>query len=191
MAKLEKGLITVYIGDGKGKTTAAMGVAVRAAGHGLKVSVIQLLKGGGFTGEMPALQKLGVEFRQFGPAGPSAEYTEKVRRGEAKVGREFFVYTKTELEAAKEALKLAERQISSGDYDVVILDEMNVALWFKHLTADEVLRVLRKKDPRTEVILTGREAPKEIIDAADVVTEMRKIKHPFDKGMPARWGIDY
>ncbi len=189
MKDIERGLLQVYTGDGKGKTTAAMGTALRAAGHGLKVCIIQFLKGGGFTGEAIAFKKFkNVEYYQF---GPSASYAGKVKAGEKKVGKEFFTYTQEDLKNAKKALQLAKKNISSGKYSLVVMDELNVAINFGHLEVEDVLAVLKKRHPKTEVIVTGRGAKEELEEIADLVTEMKLIKHPFQKGILARWGIDY
>lgn len=187
--EIERGLLQVYTGDGKGKTTAAMGTALRAAGHGLKVCIIQFLKGGGFTGESIAFKKFkNVEYYQF---GPSASYAGKVKAGKKGVGKEFFTYTQEDLENARKALALAEKKMSSGKYSLVVLDELNVAINFGHLKLKDAISVLKKRHPKTEVIVTGRGAKKEIKEMADLVTEMTLVKHPFQKGILARWGIDY
>ena len=190
--KLEKGLIQIFIGDGRGKTTAAMGTAIRAAGHGLRVAVFQFLKGGGFTGEFLALKKLGnIQIYQYGPTGPSKKYTKSVKEGKARVGREYFIYTKKDIEKERRGLKLAEKKISSGKYDLVVLDELIDLIWFKHATENEIVKVLNKKHPKTEVILTGHIKPAKILRMAEYISEVKKIRHPFDKKIQARWGIDY
>jgi cob(I)alamin adenosyltransferase len=171
MSRLERGLIAVFTGDGKGKTTAAMGAAVRAAGNGLKVSVIQFLKGGGFTGEAKSLKKLGVEFHQIGPSA--------------------FNYTKKDIEKQRRGLKIAEQKVKSGRYDMVILDEILDLIWFKHAKESEIVDILKNKHPGTEIILTGHIKPKQIVRMADYVSEIKKIKHPFDKKIRARLGIEY
>jgi len=171
MAKLERGFIQIFIGNGRGKTSAAMGTAVRAAGHGLRISIIQFLKGGGFTGEAKSLKRLGIEFRQLGPLA--------------------FVYTKKDIKNQRKGLKLAEQKLSSGRYDLVILDEILDLMVFKHAKEDEIVSLLKKKHPQTEVILTGHVGPKKILEMADYVSEIKKLKHPFDKGIQARFGIDY
>ncbi len=166
-------MIHVYTGNGKGKTTAAFGLAMRAAGHGKKVAIVQFMKGVEY-GEVRSAKKLGIEVYQF--------------------GRKEFVDPKapTELDfkLAKEALKKAE-ELLKGDYDLVILDEVNVTVFFKLLKPEEVLKVLRERNERTEVVLTGRYAPPEFLEIADLVTEMREIKHYYRKGILAREGVEY
>lgn len=176
MVKLEKGLVQVYTGNGKGKTSAAFGLALRAIGRGLKVYMIQFIKGGFDYGELYVTDRLpGFTLRAFG-------------RGE-------FVTAKPpkreDVELAQEALKLAEGIVEGGGYDVVILDEINVALSLKLIKLDRVLELVRNKPSNVELVLTGRDAPEEITEAADLVTEMREVKHPFNKGFKARQGIEY
>ncbi|MBI4301313.1 MAG: cob(I)yrinic acid a,c-diamide adenosyltransferase [Chloroflexi bacterium] len=173
---LSKGLVEVYTGDGKGKTTAALGVALRAAGHGLRVHIVFFMKGDSRYGEQEILAKLpGVTFARFG-------FEEFVNPNQVK---------EAEKEQAREALVAGREAVLSGDYDVVILDEINVALGWKLLGLDAVLQLVKEKPAKVELILTGRYAPPEIIEVADLVTEMKCIKHPFNKGTLARGGIDY
>lgn len=173
--KLSHGLVQVYTGDGKGKTTSALGLALRAVGRGLKVYMIQFLKGED-TGERHAALRLAPEFtiRRFGRCG-------FVRKGQPDPH---------DVAQAQEALALARQLIGSGAYDLVILDEINVALYFELLSVAEVLDVLQSRPPHVEVVLTGRYAPPEIIAAADLVTEMKNIKHYYERGIPAREGIE-
>jgi len=174
--RLSPGLIQVYTGDGKGKTTSALGLGLRALGRGFKVFMIQFLKGEE-TGEQYALRRLAPDFtfRQFGLAG-------FVRRGD---------FDPQDLAKVREAFALARQIIASGEYGLVILDEINVALHFEMLTVTEVQEVLRSRPPHVEVILTGRYAPPGIIARAALVTEMKKIKHCYNKGVPAREGIEF
>lgn len=175
MTRLEKGLVQVYTGNGKGKTTAAFGLALRAVGRGLKVYVIQFIKGGFEYGELYVVDNLpGLTLKAFGRG--------KFITGEPKKG---------DIEQAQEALKLAKQVISSGKCDLVILDEVNVALDLKLIGLDEVLRLIREKPVHMELVLTGRNAPDETLQVADLVTEMREVKHPYSKGVPARKGIEY
>lgn len=174
--RLEKGLVQVYTGDGKGKTSAALGQALRAAGRGLKVYLIQFIKGGFDYGERHAVDQLAaVKLAAF--------------------GRGRFITEKPPLEEdvrlAGEALELAENVVASGEYDVVILDEICVALHLHLVAPQEVLRLIRTRPHHVELVLTGRYAPPEIIEVADLVTEMKEIKHPFRKGVPPRKGIEY
>jgi len=174
--KLEKGLIQIYTGNGKGKTSAAFGLALRAIGNGFKVFVIQFIKGGFDYGELDAVKFLpNLELRAFG-------------RGK------FIMKTPPEEEdvkLAKEGFELAKKIVESGDFDVVILDEINVALHLKLLRVSEVLGLIRSKPKHVELVLTGRNAPSEIVEVADLVTEMREIKHPYVLGVQPRKGIEY
>jgi len=176
MPKLEQGLVQVYTGNGKGKTSAAFGLALRAIGRGLKVYVVQFIKGGFDYGELYMVDKLpNLKLKAFGIV---ELVTEKPPR-------------KKDVELAQEALALAEQVVKSGEYNIVILDEINVALNLKLINLNEVLELIKEKPKHVELILTGRYAPTEIIEAADLVTEMKEIKHPFNKGYQARKGIEY
>ncbi len=192
MAKTKRiGLVHVYTGDGKGKTTAAMGLALRAIGHGFSVYVIQFLKGGGFSGEYDSsldMDKLTI--KQFGKDCP---YSESIKIGQMECGncKDCFLTRKQEREKALEALDLAEKISKDKRYDVLILDEINNTLSRKLAPLARVKRLIKKKRAQTELILTGRNAPPELIELADYVTQMKLIKHPFSKGMRARHGIDY
>jgi cob(I)alamin adenosyltransferase len=176
MPKLEKGLVQVYTGDGKGKTSAAFGLALRAIGRGLKVYIVQFIKGGFDYGELYVVDKLpNLTLKAF--------------------GRGRFVTRKppdeVDVALAEEAFNLAKEVVESGEYDMVILDEINVALSLKLISLEKVLDLIKRKPEHVELVLTGRYAPNEIIEAADLVTEMREIKHPYRKGWPARMGVDY
>jgi cob(I)alamin adenosyltransferase len=176
MPKLEKGLIQVYTGNGKGKTSAAFGLALRAVGRGLKVYIIQFIKGGFDYGELYVVDKLpNLKLKAF---GRGKFITEKPAG-------------KDDIKLAEEALALVESVVKSGEYDIVILDEINVALNLKLISLEKVLKLLKNKPAHVELVLTGRYAPDEIIGAADLVTEMREVKHPFNKGFQARKGIEY
>lgn len=171
------GLIQVYTGDGKGKTTASVGLAVRAAGAGLRVAFVQFVKGGRRSSELAMLGQLGVRVERpaeasTGLLGPTG-ITDDDRR------------------AAAEAWGIAGEAIASGVYDVVILDEACVAL--AHGLVDEraLDDALAARPSHVEVVLTGRGAPEALLELADLVTEMRAQKHPFDRGIPARLGIEY
>ena len=166
----------VYTGNGKGKTTAAFGLALRAIGRGLKVYVIQFIKGGFDYGELYIADKLpNLKLKAF---GRGKFVTEKPAE-------------KEDVKLAEEALALAEKVIKSGEYDIVILDEVNVALDLKLIKTEKVVELVKSKPRHVELVLTGRYAPKEIVEIADLVTEMKEIKHPFSKGQQARKGIEY
>jgi cob(I)alamin adenosyltransferase len=174
--KLEKGLVQVYTGNGKGKTSAAFGLALRATGRGLKVYIIQFIKGGFDYGELYAVKKItGLKLKAFG-------------RGKFVSEKQ---PDKEDIELAEQALKTAEKAVKSGKYDIVVLDEINVALNLKLIQIEKVLRLIREKPVETELVLTGRKAPKEILETADLVTEMVEVKHPYNSGFKARKGIEY
>jgi cob(I)alamin adenosyltransferase len=176
MPRLEKGLVQVYTGDGKGKSSAAFGLALRAIGRGLKVYIVQFIKGGFDYGELYVVEKLpNLTLKAFG-------------RGEFVTQKP---PAKVDVDYAQEALALAERVVASGEYDIVILDEVNVALNLKLIELERVMKMLRNKPKHVELILTGRYAPNEVVEAADLVTEMKEVKHPYSKGFQARKGIEY
>ena len=176
MPELEKGLVQVYTGNGKGKTSAALGLALRASGRGLKVYVIQFIKGGFDYGELYVISRLpNITLKAFG-------------RGKFITSQP---PEKEDVKLAEEALKLAKETIESKEYDIVILDEINVALNLKLIKLQEVVETIKKKPEKVEIVLTGRNAPEQIIDLADLVTELKEIKHPFNKGFQARKGIEY
>lgn len=175
-----QGLVIVHTGDGKGKTTAALGLALRAWGSGLRVLILQFIKGGQRYGELDAIKALKnvrdtIEVRQCGLG-----FT---RRDESRKAEH--------IEAAKEAVREAEREIVSGAWDLIILDEINYAVKFGLLATEEVLRLLREKPPTLHLVLTGRDAQPEIVEAADLVTEMKLVKHPFERGIKAQKGIEF
>ena len=174
--KNSKGLVHVFTGNGKGKTTAALGAILRAVGHGLRVYIVFFMKGDYPYGEFSTLPKLpNVDMATFG----FRHFTDP-----ANIKPE-------EIEQAKLALSAAREVVLSGNYDLVVLDEVNVALVFKLIELDEVLRLIGDKPPNVELILTGRHADNKLIELADLATEMVKIKHPYDKGILARKGIEY
>jgi cob(I)alamin adenosyltransferase len=178
--KEEMGLVLIYTGNGKGKTTAALGAALRAVGHGYKAAVIQFIKGPGFTyGEERAAEHYI----------PNLEIIKK-GKGYYKI-RGDSLPEEVHRKAARDGLRLAEEKIVSGNYHIVILDEINIAVDKGLLSVEEVLRILDKKPAKVHVILTGRNAHPALIERADVVTEMKEIKHPFQKGIKAQSGIDY
>lgn len=172
---LENGLTQIYTGDGKGKTTAAMGLGIRAVGGGLKVCMIQFMKGRRYS-EVDSLERIsGFTLLQCG----RDEFVSK--KNPAKI----------DIDLAQDGFQKARDALNSGSYDVVILDEINVALDFKLLALSDVLNLVKEKPKHVELILTGRYAHKELIDIADLVTEMKEIKHPYQKGIQSRKGIDW
>ena len=176
---MRQGLIIVHTGNGKGKTTAALGLGLRAWGQGLKIQVIQFIKGNCKYGELEATTELGSSFviRQMG-------------EGFVKNCKDDNVMENHRL-AAEEALKIAKIEILSGKWDMIILDEINYAISFGLVTLDAVLDILEKKPPLLHIVLTGRDAKPEIIERADLVTEMKEIKHPYKKGVSAQVGIEF
>jgi cob(I)alamin adenosyltransferase len=173
--KLEQGLVQIYTGEGKGKTTAALGLALRALGRNLKVYMLQFLKGED-TGELHAGRLFGDNFviEQTGLKG-------FIHRGKINPA---------DAHRAREALQAAKKILSGGEYDLVILDEINVALYFELISIHEVVQVLAARAPHVEVVLTGRYAPPELVEMADLVTEMKNIKHYYQAGVSAREGIE-
>ena len=175
-----QGLVIVHTGDGKGKTTAALGLALRAWGGGFRVLVLQFIKGSRTYGELDAIEALRsirktIEVRQCGLG-----FTQ--RNKEKK---------ENHIAAVKEAFHMARKEISSGQWDVVILDEINYAVKFGLCGAEDVLQLIREKPKALHLLLTGRDAKPEIVEAADLVTEMRLVKHPFKNGIKAQKGIEF
>jgi cob(I)alamin adenosyltransferase len=174
--RLSKGMIQVYTGDGKGKTTCALGLAFRAVGQGFRVFMIQFLKGRE-TGEAQAAARLAPEMtlRYFGRPGlvnlksPPPE----------------------DLALVQEAWDLARKVITAGEHDLVVLDEINLVLTYNLIPLDQALEVLRTRPPWVEVVLTGRQAPPELVALADLVTEMRPVKHYYQAGVKSRRGIEW
>lgn len=172
-------MIIVYTGPGKGKTTAALGTALRAVGQGMKVLMVQFIKGSWHYGELDAARMLGDSRLEVLPMG----------RGFVKVGVE--KPDPEDVRLVEEAWKFANAKIASREYDVVILDEINYAISYKMLDPEQVVEALRQKPEEVHVILTGRNAHPSVVDVADLVTEMRELKHPYQKGIMAQRGIEY
>ncbi len=169
-----KGYIHVYTGDGKGKTTAAFGLALRSVGAGFNVFIGQFVKGMKYS-ELNALEML------------SSQITVK------QYGRECFIYKEPEEEdrkVAKDGLNEMKHVLSSGDYQLVIMDEANIATYYKLFSVDELLEAINGRHPSVEVVVTGRKADPKIIEKADLVTEMKEIKHYYRQGVEARKGIE-
>ena len=189
----ELGLIHVYTGDGKGKTTASLGLALRAIGHGYSVCVVQFMKGGRFFGELLAAEKYfpkKLVFAQFGQATP---YEREIAKGKMKPAKSLFLPFEDEAEQAEKALNYSEKTIKSGRYGLVILDEITIAVNKGLISVEKVLELMLSKPRNVELVLTGRDAPLELIDAADYANEINSIKHPFDrkKKTVGRRGIEY
>ncbi len=176
MTKLKEGFVQVYTGNGKGKTTAALGLALRAAGSGLKSYIAQFMKEFPYN-ELNSLKHLSnwIIIEQFGGDG--------------------FVYKKEppgeeEIRKVKNGLNKAKEKMLSGEYDIIILDEACVSIYFNLLTVDDILDFIKLKPQQVEIVITGRYCPQEIIDVADLVTEMKEIKHYYEKGVISRRGIE-
>lgn len=171
----DRGLVLVYTGNGKGKSSSAFGVLTRALGWGKTVGVVQFIKGKWVSGERQFFQKLGtVDWHTMG---------------------EGFTWNTQDLDrdiaAAEAAYEKAKQMMASGDYDVIVLDEINIALRYDYLTVEAVIEGLKARAKRTSVVLTGRDAKQELCDYADLVSEMREVKHPFQSGIKAQRGIDF
>ena len=171
---MKQGYIQIYTGDGKGKTTAALGLALRAAGHGLHTYIAQFMKGQSY-GELRSIRLIPeIKIEQF--------------------GKDTFIHidqaSQEDIRMAKQGLEKASQAMLSQKYNIIILDEINVAIHFKLLTIAEVMDFISSKPENIELILTGRRAPQELINRADLVTEMREIKHYYQQGVSARDGIE-
>lgn len=172
----EKGLLIVHTGKGKGKSSAAMGMVVRAIGHGLKVGVVQFIKGAMATGEKAVFDAFPTQV-EFKPMGEGFTWDTQDRARDIAV-------TRTAWEEVK-------RMIADPSYDMVLADELNIVLRYDYLPLDEVLAVFAARPPMQHVIATGRNAPDALIEAADLVTEMTQVKHPFRSGVKAQKGIEF
>ena len=175
MTSARDGYVQIYTGDGKGKTTAALGLIVRALGQGLRPAVLQFMKSDPSWGEIVTLKKLGVPVEQCG-------LDHWVFKGEA---------SEEDLAAAAAGLAKARALVDSGDYDLVVLDELITAVFFELVPVDDVLAMMAAKPSAVELVMTGRRAPEELVAAADLVTEMRPLKHYYDAGAAARPGIEF
>jgi cob(I)alamin adenosyltransferase len=172
-----KGLVIVHTGNGKGKTTAALGLALRAVGQGVKVCMVQFIKGSWKYGELEAPKYLpGFEIHPMG-------------RGFVDLGAK--EPNPEDVALARQTLAAAREKVLSGKYGMVILDEVNYALGYGLVDVEDVLGLIRDKPPELHLVLTGRDARPEVIEAADLVTEMREIKHPFRQGIKAQRGVEF
>ena len=172
----EKGLLIINTGNGKGKTTAAFGQALRAAGHGAPVCIIQFVKGKWQTGESRAVESCGLDI-ELHVCGTGFTW-EAEDMAEVK-------------SAALEGWELAREKIGSGRYGLVVLDELTYLVNYGVIRGDDVLAALAGRPTGVDVVITGRDAPKELVEAADLVTEMREVKHPYAKGIKARKGVEF
>lgn len=173
---VEKGLVIVHTGSGKGKTSAALGMVVRAIGHGMKVGVVQFVKGAMATGEKAVFDRFP-DLIEFKPMGEGFTWDTQDRSRDIAV--------------ARSAWDEVKRMIADPSYGMVLADELNIVLRYDYLPVDEVLEVLAVKPEMTHVIITGRNAPQPLIDVADLVTEMTLVKHPFRSGVKAQAGIEF
>ncbi len=173
---IEKGLLIVHTGKGKGKSTAAFGLVFRALGNGMKVAIVQFVKGKWQTGERAALEKFGdqVTINTMGE-GFTWETQDRAR----------------DIAAAKAAWEKAKALIMDDEHQMVVLDELNIVLRYDYLDTDEVVAALKARPPMKHVVVTGRNAKDELIEAADLVTEMEQVKHPFRSGVKAQKGIEF
>lgn len=177
--KERKGLVIVITGNGKGKTTSALGMAVRARGHGMKVCIVQFMKGDLYAGEWDGIRLLGND-------------VELHSTGKGFCGIQGNPYPHREhRQNAQDAVALAREKMASGSYDLIILDEINNALHLKLVDLEQVLALIREKPPITHLVLTGRDAHAEVVERADTVSEVVEVKHAYRKGIERQPGIDY
>lgn len=174
--RLSKGLVQIFTGEGKGKTSSALGIVLRALGHGLRVFIVFFMKGDYPYGEFRVLSQLpNADIAKFG----SATFCDPTN------------IKPEEVEQANQALAAARAAMLGGSYDIVVLDEVNVAVAWKLVELDEVVKLIEDKPKNVELILTGRYADTRLVQLADLVTEMLNIKHPYDEGVKLRKGIEY
>ena len=179
VSKVSKGLVVVITGNGKGKTTTALGIAVRACGHNLKTSIIQFMKGDIYAGEWDGIKRMNCE-------------VELISTGKGFCGIQGNPYPyKEHRENAQEAIRLARAKMESGHFDILILDEINNALSLHLVDLEQVLELIRQKPAGMHLVLTGRDAHPQVIELADTVSEINEIKHAYRKGIEPQPGIDY
>ncbi|MEK6961632.1 MAG: cob(I)yrinic acid a,c-diamide adenosyltransferase [Nanoarchaeota archaeon] len=208
MAKTRTGLVHVYTGNGKGKTSAAMGLAVRAVGQGLRVFIVQFMKGGAYTGEFISAKNFlpNIGFEQFGKHCIKEEKQMKLQgldrgyhyydfvRDDIECGdcRFCFLNDADQAQACKDGMEKAQKLSKSEDYDLLVLDEILVAVAFKFVDEEKLAQLIKEKRRDLELVLTGRGASSRILDLADYVSNINEVKHPFNtKKTPARRGIEY
>lgn len=177
--KEKRGLVVVITGRGKGKTTTALGIALRACGHGMKVGIIQFMKGDLYSGEWDGVKKMNCPI-------------ELISTGKGFCGIQGNPYPYREhRENAQDAVQLVHQKMESGNLDILILDEINNALHLKLVDLEQVLQIIRKKPPLMHLVLTGRDADPKVIELADTVSEITEVKHAYQKGIEPQPGIDY
>ncbi len=176
----KEGLVIINTGGGKGKTTAALGLALRAAGHGQKVLILQFIKGTWKTGEAKIMDRLKPEIKM-----------EQLGKGFIKFVDGTLQITDRDRKNAEQSLQYAKEKVSSGKYDMIILDEINNIISYGLVDVREVVKLVREKPKELSIVLTGRGAPDELIDIADTVSEIKEIKHAYSKGIKAIKGIEY
>ena len=177
--KERKGLVVVITGYGKGKTTTALGIAVRACGHDMRVCIIQFMKGDLYAGEWDGVKKMGCPVELI-PTG----------KGFCGIQGNPYPY-KEHRENAQDAIQLAHQKMNSGQYDILILDEINNALHLRLVDLEQVLEIIQRKPPLMHLVLTGRDAHPQVIELADTVSEINEIKHAYRMGIEPQPGIDY
>ena len=177
--KEKRGLVLVITGNGKGKTTTALGIALRACGHNMRVCIIQFMKGDLYSGEWDGVKKMNCQ-------------VELISTGKGFCGIQGNPYPyKEHRRNAQEAIQLVHQKMKSGGYDILILDEINNALHLHLVDLEQVLEIIRSKPPLMHLILTGRDAPPQVIELADTVSEIIEVKHAYRKGIEPQPGIDY
>jgi len=174
--KLTQGQVQVYTGNGKGKTTASLGLALRAVGRGLKVCIVQFIKGGGQYGEHLAAEKLAPLLTIHQTGRDNWIFKDRLDPEDVRI--------------ARGTLELASRVLTGGEYDLVVLDEINGAAWFGLIDVEDILALIAARPERTELVITGRSADTRVMEAADLVTEMVEVKHYYQAGVQARIGIE-
>jgi cob(I)alamin adenosyltransferase len=194
--RIPDALVQVYTGDGKGKTTAALGLGMRACGHGYRVRMIQFMKGMSYTGEVQAVRRLAPDFEIF-QFGRDCRSAEKRRTGEAVCDGcgECFVRMgdpePRDIEYARQGYEFAAATLDERAADLVILDEISNAVNFGLMSVDDAVSLVARRPSGVELVLTGRDMPAALIEMADLVTEMKMVKHPYQRGILARHGIEY
>jgi cob(I)alamin adenosyltransferase len=188
MNKLTTGLIQIYTGNGKGKTTAAIGLAARATSRGLKIAFFQFLKA---RHDEPAVKMIpDIHYQNFGVSHEKYGWLHKLKPDE-NPDSDYIENLKIYQQAVQQGWIEVKKQITAGKFDLIVLDELNLAFFFDLLSEKEVVKTLTAKPKHTEIVITGRQAPKKLLEIADLVTEMQEIKHPYQKGISAREGIDF